>query len=172
MPFVAEEHHGKLIIMGMLTYAGETEAGQRALAPFGALATPFADLTRPMTYAEMYMPDDPDYRPIAANRILFVDHVDREVAGLIVERIEEHMRTSGAQMAVTQLRVLGGAMARVPVDTTAFAHRSSRIMVAVAALVGTPEEVPAHETWVKALAGRPLPERSRRLRQLPWRRGS
>lgn len=31
-------------------------------------------------------------------------------------------------MRVAQLRVLGGVMARVPVDATAFAHRQSRII--------------------------------------------
>src|SRR4029079_4143346 len=37
MPFVPAEHHGKLVIMALMTYAGETEAGQRAMAPFRAL---------------------------------------------------------------------------------------------------------------------------------------
>jgi len=152
MPFVPAEHHGKLAIMGMLAYAGDAEAGQEALAPFRALATPLADVLRPMPYAEMFPPAEGDYRPVAASRILFMDHVDRDVAQLIVDRLEEHMRTSGAQAAVTQLRVLGGAMARVPNDATAFAHRSSRIMAAVAALVGSAAELPAHEAWVESLA--------------------
>ena len=43
-------------------------------------------------------------------------------------------------MRVAQLRVLGGAMARVPADATAFAHRASRIMVNVAALYESPDE--------------------------------
>jgi FAD/FMN-containing dehydrogenase len=83
---------------------------------------------------------------------LFLDRVDGAVAEVIVDRIEEHMRTSGAQMAVAQLRVLGGAMARVPADATAFAHRSSRILVALAALVGTAEELPTHKAWITGLA--------------------
>jgi FAD/FMN-containing dehydrogenase len=56
-------------------------------------------------------------------------------------------------MAVTQIRVLGGAVARVPADATAYAHRGSRIMVNVAALYQVPAERPAHEAWVKGLAG-------------------
>jgi FAD/FMN-containing dehydrogenase len=103
-----------------------------------------------MSYPEMYEPDDPDYHPIAAGRTLFLDYVDRDVAEVIVDRVEDHMRTSNAQMAVAQLRVLGGAMARVPVDATAFAHRSSRIMVNLAALVGDRADLPAHEPWLDA----------------------
>ena len=43
-------------------------------------------------------------------------------------------------MAVVQLRVLGGAMARVPAEATAFAHRDRRVMVNVAAMHERPEE--------------------------------
>ena len=151
MPFVPEDQHGKLIVLALMTYAGDAEAGERALEPFRSLATPLADMLRPMPYPEMYPPDDPDYHPIAAGRTMFVDFIDRDVAALIVERIEEHVRTSNAEMAVAQLRVLGGAMARVPVDATAFAHRSSRIMVNLAALVGERADLAAHEPWLDAL---------------------
>jgi FAD/FMN-containing dehydrogenase len=54
-------------------------------------------------------------------------------------------------MAVTQLRVLGGAMARVPADATAFAHRQGRIMANVAAIFERADERPLHESWVNAL---------------------
>jgi hypothetical protein len=149
MPFVPEDQHGKLVVMALMTYAGDDAAGERALEPFRSLATPIVDMLRSMPYPDMYPPDDPDYHPIAANRTMFIDRVDRDVAQLIVERIDEHMRTSNAQMAVAQLRVLGGAMARVPVDATAFAHRSSRIMVNVAALVGERAQLAEHEPWLE-----------------------
>ena len=97
---------------------------QSALAPFRALATPLADMLRPMPYAGMYPPEDGYYHPIAVSRTMFIDHVDREVAQLMLDRLDARMRTSDAQMVAVQLRVLGGAMARVPVDATAFAHRA------------------------------------------------
>ena len=49
----------------------------------------------------------------------------------VANTILDHLEASNAPMRVAQLRVLGGAMARVPADATAFAHRSSRIMVNV-----------------------------------------
>ena len=55
-------------------------------------------------------------------------------------------------MRVAQLRVLGGAMARVPVEATAFAHRKSRIMVNVAALYERPDQAPVYEPWVTGFA--------------------
>jgi hypothetical protein len=148
MPFVPEEHHGKLIVMALMAYAGEPDAGERAIAPFRALAPPIADMVRTMPYPEIYPPDEAGYHPVAAVRTMFVDAVDRAVA----DTIFEHLGSSTATMRVAQLRVLGGAMARVPDDATAFAHRSSRIMVNVAALYERPDEEPQHDAWVAGFA--------------------
>ena len=148
MPFVPEEAHGKLVIMALMTYAGDPEAGQGALAPFRALAEPVADLLRPMPYPEVYPPEDEEYHPVATARTMFVDTIGRAEA----ETILEHLGTSTAMMGVAQLRTLGGAMARVPADATAFAHRQSRIMVNVAALYERPDEVAVHGPWVEAFA--------------------
>ena len=148
MPFVPDEHRGRLVVMATLVHAGPAEAGERAVAPFRALATPIVDMLRPMSYPELYPPENGAYRPRATARTLFLDTVDRGVA----ERILEHLRASTAQMAVAQLRVLGGAMARVPAEATAFAHRTSRLMLNVAAVYATPDEAPVHEAWVTKAA--------------------
>ena len=56
-------------------------------------------------------------------------------------------------MAVTQIRALGGAMARVPDDATAFAHRQSRLMITTACVYEQLEETTTHQAWVDDLAG-------------------
>ena len=148
MPFVPEEAHGKLAIMALMTYAGDPEAGQRALAPFRALAEPIADMLRPMPYPEVYPPEEEGYHPVATGHTMFVDTIGRPEAATILE----HLGTSTAMMGVAQLRTLGGAMARVPGDATAFAHRQSKIMVNVAAVYERPEEIAVHGPWVEAFA--------------------
>jgi hypothetical protein len=132
----------------MLVHVGASEAGERAVAAFRAIATPIADMLRPMSYPEIYPPEEGEYRPLAAGRTMFIDKFDRDVA----EQILAQLAGSTAQMPVTQLRVLGGAMARVPIEATAFAHRKSRIMVNVAAIYAAPEEAPVHEARVSDLA--------------------
>jgi FAD/FMN-containing dehydrogenase len=148
MPFLPAEHHGKLIVLALLAYAGDAEAGERAIAPFRALATPLADMVRPMPYPEMYLPEEDDYHPTAVGRTMFVDAVDREVATTILEVLQ----ASDAPVRVAQLRVLGGAMARVPAEATAFAHRTSRIMVNVAAFYDGLEDRAVREAWVQDFA--------------------
>jgi FAD/FMN-containing dehydrogenase len=55
-------------------------------------------------------------------------------------------------MAVAQIRVMGGAVARVPEDATAYAHRDRPIMVNVASAYADPEEAGTHVAWVEDLA--------------------
>jgi FAD/FMN-containing dehydrogenase len=148
LPFLPAEHHGRLVVMALMCYAGSTDGAQRALAPFRALAEPIADLLRPMAYHEIYPPEQAGYHPTAVGHTMFVDAVDLGVARIIVEYLE----ASDASMRAAQLRVLGGAMARVPADATAFAHRSSRIMANVAAFYGGPEDLPVRRAWVEEFA--------------------
>jgi FAD/FMN-containing dehydrogenase len=148
MPFVPEEHHGKVVILAMMCWAGDAESGRAALAPFRALAEPLADLVHPSGYPEMFPPEDDSYHPTAASRTLFMDRIDPEEAALIVERLT----ASDASLRVAQIRVLGGAMARVPVDATAFAHRDSRIMVNVAAFWEGEADRAVKEAWVDQFA--------------------
>src|SRR5215212_1452635 len=148
MTFLPAEAHGQLIIMAMVVYAGEVDEGERVVAPFRALAEPIVDMLKPMPYPEIYPPEDEAYHPVASARTMFIDTIDRSVA----ETIVEYLQTSSAQMAAAQIRVLGGAMARVPADATAFAHRSSRIMANVAALYERPDEAAVYEPWVNDFA--------------------
>jgi FAD/FMN-containing dehydrogenase len=147
MPFVPAVHHGRLVIMAMLVYTGEVGAGERTIAPFRALATPLADTVGPKPYPQMYEPTGPGPDEEVA-RSLFIDSVDSRVA----ETIVEHLQASSAPLAVAQLRVLGGAMARVPAEATAFAHRKRQIMVALGAVYEHREEEAVHEDWVTSFA--------------------
>jgi FAD/FMN-containing dehydrogenase len=56
MPFVAEEHHGKLVIMALLCHAGESVAGERVLARFRGLADPGTTWDRLATVKARYDP--------------------------------------------------------------------------------------------------------------------
>jgi FAD/FMN-containing dehydrogenase len=148
MPFLPAEAHGKLVIMALMVHAGPVADGERVLAPFRALATPLADMLKPMTYPEIYLPEEEGYHPTAVGRTMFLERVDTAAAATIVE----YLLASDAMLRVAQLRVLGGAMARVPADATAFAHRQSRIMANVAAFYDGPEDKVVRASWVADFA--------------------
>jgi hypothetical protein len=148
MPFVPEQHHGRLVVMALMAWTGDPEAGNRAMAPFRALAAPIVDMVQPMPYPQIYPPEDDSYHPTAVGRTMFVERIDRAVAGTIVDNLQ----ASDASMRVAQLRVLGGAVARVPADATAYAHRSSRIMVNLAAFYEGPDDRAVREARVARFA--------------------
>ncbi len=150
MPFLPTDAHGKPVVMALMSYAGEIEDGERAYEPFRALATPLADMVRPMPYPEIYglFGEDGPGPAQEVARSLFVDAVDRNMG----EAILDHLQASTAPMAVAQLRVLGGAAARVPAEATAYAHRGRRVMVALGAVYERADESPVHETWVNEFA--------------------
>jgi FAD/FMN-containing dehydrogenase len=148
LPFVPPEHHGTIVVMALMCYAGDPEAGARVLAPFRALATPLVDMLRPMAYPEIFPPDDPSYHPTAVGKTMFIDRVDCTNSKTILEYLEQ----SDAPMRVAQLRVLGGAMARVAPEATAFAHRDRPLLVNVAAFYTGAPDRPARQAWVDAFA--------------------
>ena len=148
MPFIPEALHGRTVIFATLAYAGDQAAGEAAVAPFRALATPLMDMLRPMAYPELFPPEDDSYHPVAVSRNLYLDHVDEGVADVMLGFLAD----SDASLRAAQLRVLGGASARVPVDATAYAHRKSRIMVNVANFVDGPDDRPVRERWVERFA--------------------
>lgn len=148
MPFIPADQHGKPVVIALMVYAGNADAGERAIAPLRALATPLADMIRPIRYPEMYDgPEGPRAAFDAGTNVL----IDAFAPGA-AEAILEHLETATAPMAGVQLRVLGGAMARVPEDATAFAHRKANLMMNIAAMYARPEERAEHEAWASSLA--------------------
>jgi FAD/FMN-containing dehydrogenase len=148
LPFVPAEHHGKPIVMVSLVHAGDPEAGEQAIAPLRGLATPLVDTVRPLAYPEMYAGPEAPHPQFVEGTNLLVDGLPEDG----VEALFEHLETATATMAAVQLRVLGGAMARIPDDATAFGYRGARLLVNLTALHGSPDERSKHRAWASSLA--------------------
>lgn len=148
MPFLAAEMHGKMVIFAMLVYAGDAKAGEKAIASFRAIATPLGDMIKEMPYAEIYAGQEGPHPVAASSLTMFMNSVDQKVAATMLE----HLNASNASLRVAQLRVLGGAYSRVPVEATAYAHRKSHIMVNVACLYEDIKQRDQHDTWVNKFA--------------------
>ncbi len=152
MPFVPEEWHGKPVILAMLGHTGDQAAGEKAMEPFRSLATPIADMLKPMPYPEMFqeepVPEGGEpYRPKVVEHPMFLSNLDEPAAQAIVDAIAG----SDAPLKAVQLRVLGGAMARVQADATAFAHRQAKVMAQVVCFYNGPDDYAAREAWVRDL---------------------
>lgn len=158
VPVVPAEAHGKLAFIAMMAFAGEDDAAERALAPFRALATPLADLVVRAPYSSLYMLDPPaEQRSMVAIRSRFTGQFGLDEA----RRMVEAAHACTAPMSMSQIRVLGGAHARVPEEMTAFGHRRDRFMVSFLAMYGGgPEAIAEQEGWVEQSVSSVVPQRS------------
>ena len=147
LPFLPEEAHGRPVVIGQFAYVGPIEGAEEVIAPFRGLAEPLADMVRPMRYPDLY--EGPAQEPrFGAATNFFADSLEPADAEAILDRLP----TSTAPMRAVQLRVLGGAMAQVPNDATAFAHRDRKLFVNVAAMYMDAGERDIHRAWVDGLA--------------------
>src|SRR5918997_7115070 len=148
-PHVPQERVGELVLSILVCWTGDIPAGDRALAPLRALATPVADAVAPLPYPEIYRFTEHQAAPHAASiRMMFAD----ELSDGALDAALSAMQRASSPFSLIQFRGLGGAMARVANDATAFAHRERRFFVAVIGLWLDAKEDPAvHEAWTGEL---------------------
>ena len=148
LPFIPPDRRGTLVVIARMVYAGDPAVAAKAIAPIRALATPLADLVRPMRYRDMYAGPEPPGPAFSAGTNLLVDGLSARGA----ETILAHLETATAGIPSVEVRVLGGAMARVSDEVTAFGHRRARLMVNISAAGHRVEERARSESWAAGLA--------------------
>lgn len=145
LPFLPEEVHGQMVILGMMVHAGDPGLAETEVGSFRKVATPLVDTIDAMSYAAMFGEEGGPPSPTSVSaRSFFSDTFDLDDAA----RAVEGLKASKAPMSVVQIRVLGGAVARVPVEATAFAHRERNMVINVVSAFEKPDDRPSHEDWV------------------------
>jgi FAD/FMN-containing dehydrogenase len=133
VPFVPQERHGELALILMFVWSGDPGDGSAALEPFRQVAAPIAEAVMPMPYPGIYQftaGGETPGRGIVRSR--FMDAIDDDAVDSILSAMAVASPTAmvvASPTAMVQIRILGGAMARVPVPETAFAHRAAPIMI-------------------------------------------
>ena len=130
-------------------YAGDAAAGEAAVAGYRALGAPVADLVGPMPYVALQRMLDDGFQPGA--HVYWRSHF---LTGLPDEAIA--IMVDGANSAPSPLNNvlvehLGGAVARVGKDETAFDHRDAEYNFAVIAVWNDPAEAEANIAWARGL---------------------
>jgi FAD/FMN-containing dehydrogenase len=145
LPFIPPEKHGTPVIALGVVYAGDLEEGQRVVQPLRELATPIVDITTPMPYPAIYALTAEAGTPghYSDVRSMFMDELDDDAIATIMRQ----MNSISSPFGIIQLRVLGGAMARVSSDATAFAHRQQGIFLAAINVWMDPAESLIHHAW-------------------------
>ena len=149
LPFVPEEHHGTPSLGILFVHAGDLAAGEQAIAPFRAVARPLGEMVAPMPYPGIYDFTREAGVPMASTtRSVFMDILDDGSIDAILASYAE-----APEGSMIQLRVFGGAMSRVPVEATAFPHRSAVAQVTIINDIGDPQHRRSAIAWNRALFG-------------------
>jgi FAD/FMN-containing dehydrogenase len=149
LPFVPEEHHGAPSLSILFVHAGDPADGERAIAPFRAVARPFGEMVAPMPYPGIYEFTREAGVPMASTtRSVFMDTLDDAAVDTILASYADAPAGS-----MIQLRVFGGAMSRVPADATAFPHRSAVAQVTIINDIASADARDAVVAWNRELFG-------------------
>jgi FAD/FMN-containing dehydrogenase len=148
-PHVPQERVGELVLSILVCWTGSIADGERALAPLRALATPIADAVGPMPYPEIYRFTAHQAAPHGASiRSMFADMLSDATLDAALAALDG----ATSPYSIIQFRGLGGALARVGADATAFAHRDRRYFVAVIAIwLDAAEDAAVHTAWTNSL---------------------
>jgi FAD/FMN-containing dehydrogenase len=149
MPFIPADAHGTPVHVILACYAGDPDAGQAALAALRRLTDsgPLADTTGPTTYPALY--DLTEMAAVSrphATRNAYL----RELTDATIEIILDFVNRATSPFSLVALRELGGAMARVPVDATAFAHRDKAFYLAADNAWENEPQPERHVAWTEA----------------------
>ena len=157
-PYVPPERVGELVLSILICWTGTEAEGQQAIAPLRALATPVADAVGVMPYPDIYRFTAHQAAPHGASiRSMFADTISDHA----IDSILDAMTHASSPFSLVQLRGMGGAMARVRPDETAFAHRTQRYFVAVIGLwLDAAQDERVHTAWTSALWNTLRPEGS------------
>ncbi|MEA2674520.1 MAG: hypothetical protein QOI92_1712 [Chloroflexota bacterium] len=148
-PFLPADVHGKKVVAVVGVYAGAPDEARRVAAPLRALGTPITDLLGPMPYTTMQTLLDGLYAPGARNYFKA-----GYLRGLSDEAIDTLVRFHGPSISPSSeihIHHLGGALARVPADATAFGQRGAPYLLNVVARWTDPSTDDAQIAWARDL---------------------
>jgi FAD/FMN-containing dehydrogenase len=153
IPFLPPNLYGKVHLMAAFCYAGDpgdTAAAEKALEPLRLAGPVLGQMVAPMPYPGVFkFTEEASVKGPYSVRNQFLRDLDMGSAEVIVDAA----RRGTSPESMVQIRVLGGALARVPEEATAFAHRDAGILVAAINpwREATAEEERQHVAWTESL---------------------
>lgn len=147
-PFPPELQGAPVLAVGV-AYAGSTEEGLRLLEPLKQFAQPAVDLAGPMPYLALQTMLDASvpHGLHNYNRAEWLNQLSDEAIGILVDHFE---RVSSPLSQIILAR-MGGAVARVPADATAFPHRDARNLLWIVSTWRPDEDPESHVQWVRTI---------------------
>jgi FAD/FMN-containing dehydrogenase len=129
LPFLPTEWHGKEVLVFAACYAGDMKDGEKALKALRALGKPIADVIAPHPFTAWQTAFDPLLTPGARNYWKSHDFADLPDAAVNV--ILNSVRELPSPECEVFIAHVGGAMARIPANATAWPNRDAHFIMNV-----------------------------------------
>src|SRR5919201_7005621 len=148
LPFVPEELHGKPVVMVVCYWAGEVEDGEQAIRPLKEFGRPVADVCAPRPFLEHQAMFDPSFVP---HRWYYFKSCDvTEMTDEVVDLTVEHSLRIQSPLTSFPIWQMGGAVARVGEDETAFGGRNAGFTYNIGACTATAEGFDEEPEWARS----------------------
>jgi FAD/FMN-containing dehydrogenase len=128
-PEIPEDTHGLKVVIVLGVYAGDPAEGQDALAPLSELGVPLMDASATVHYADVQSSVDAAFP--AGGRYFMKSHFMNQLSDQAVQAMLDCDATRPTPQSLIVIRTLGGAVARIGEDESAFAHRTAQYNLSI-----------------------------------------
>jgi FAD/FMN-containing dehydrogenase len=149
-PFVPSELQGKPVVAIVACWCGDLADGERAVAPIRSFGPPAADVLGEMPYPALQSMLD-EGAP-AGLRNYWKSTFVESLSDATIDTIVEHASRRASPMSQVHVHHMGGAVARVGPEATAFPHRRAEFVLNVVGMWSDPSEDERHTAWARSFA--------------------
>ncbi|HME22130.1 MAG TPA: FAD-binding oxidoreductase [Acetobacteraceae bacterium] len=146
-PALPKELHGRPVVAIGLCYAGADEAGEQAVAPLRQFGKPLIDLVKTRPYPDWQRSLDGAWGNGFRNR--WVGHYLPELTGAAAATLLENVAKVPSPFTDVKLATMGGAVARVGENDTAFSYRDSKYALVIQTRWKSPDEDKVQLAWTQ-----------------------
>ena len=149
-PSLPAELHGRPVVAVQACWSGDAERGERAVQPLRELGTPLLDLLAPRPFVELQQANN---AAVPHGWHYYWKSIETPPFGdELIDALVEHTARITSPRSYTIIFQLGGALARVPEDATAYPQRDAAFNVNINAVwLEDDRRADEHVRWTRDL---------------------
>ncbi len=147
LPYVPTELHGKPVVAIACCYAGSVEEGEKVVRPLKEFGSPVLDLCEPKPYLTHQTMFDPTF---PHGRWYYFRACDvTELSDEVIDITVDHASRISSPLTAFPIWQMGGAVARVGDDETAFSGRAAGHTFNISGMTDAVEGFAEEREWVR-----------------------
>jgi FAD/FMN-containing dehydrogenase len=148
-PFLPTQVHGRRVVALAYCWSGDPARGEQAMAPLTGFGSPLGKVGGVMPYAAWQQSFD---APVpAGDRYYWTTSTLDGLDDALIDALIPHAATPPDPRCEVHVHHLGGVVAAVPAEASAFVHRDAAFFINAIGHAGTAETFPSVREWVHGL---------------------